>query len=114
MSVAAITFKGDSNGMRIVSIFVDKQQGPLAVRAAHRIACNQGVSGRVFDPHIDGIEVMGATAMLYPFVIDHLASVVKSGMANELGIVVPEGVAPDCPALAAMLDDAGFDGRMNV
>src|SRR5215469_5360122 len=57
---------------------------------------------------------MGAAAMRYPLVIDHLASVVESCMGNDLRVAVPEDVAPNCPALAAMLDDAGFDGRMNV
>ena len=61
----------------------------------------------VFDPYIDGIAVMVAAAMRYPLVIDHLAGVVESGVSDNLGMAVPQGVAPDCPSLAAVLDDAG-------
>jgi hypothetical protein len=124
MSGRAIAFKGDSNRMRILSIFIDEQQGPLAVWAPNGIARDQIIPSGVFDSDIDGVKVMHAAAMRYPLFVDHPASVVESGIANDLGIndlgindlrvAVPKRVAPDCPALAAMLDDAGFDRRMNV
>src|SRR5215467_8597639 len=100
--------------MRIISIFIDEQRSPLAVWAPNGIARDKGVSSGVFDSDIDGMEVMGPAAMGYPLVIDHPTGIVESGIASDLCIAVPKGVAPDCPALAAMLDDAGFDGRMNV
>src|SRR5208283_4703367 len=110
----AAAFKGDSNGMRRLSIFIDEQQGPLAVWPPNGIARDKSIPGGVFDSDIGGIEVMGSAAMRHPLVIDHAAGVVESGIANELLIAIPKGVAPDGPALAAMLDAAGFDGRMNV
>ena len=59
MSGLATAFKGDSNGVGILSVFVDKQQGPLAVRAANGLARDQIIPGWVFDSDIDGIEAMG-------------------------------------------------------
>jgi hypothetical protein len=38
MSGPATAFKGDSNGTRIISIFVDEQQGSMAVWAPNGIA----------------------------------------------------------------------------
>jgi len=57
---------------------------------------------------------MGAGAVRYPLVIDHPTGMIKGGIASDLCIAVPKRIAPDCPALAAMLDAAGLDGRMNV
>src|SRR5437016_6065654 len=114
MSGPAFAFKGDSKGMCMFSIFVDKQQSPLAVWLPNGIAGDKIIPSGVFDSYIDGIEVMGAAAVRHPLVIDHPAGVVEGGVANELSIAVQKGVAPDCPTLAAMLDAAGFDRRMNV
>ena len=114
MSGLAIAFEGDSNGMRVISIFVDQQQGPIAVWAPNGITRDKRIPGGVLDSDFDGIEVMGAAAMRHPLVIDHPAGVVESGIANDLRVPVPKGISPNCPALAAMLDDARFDGRMNV
>lgn len=114
MSGLAAVFKGDSNGMRILSILVDEQQGPLAVRAPHGIARDQIIPGGVFDSDIDGIEMMSAAAMRHPLVIDHSSGMVERGIRDDLCIVVPDGVAPDRPALAAMMHDAGLDRRVNV
>jgi len=79
MSGPATAFKDDSNGMCIISIFVDEQQGPMAVGAPNSIARDRSIPGGVFDSDIDGIKVMGAAAMRYPLVIDQSAGVVESG-----------------------------------
>src|SRR5579871_965195 len=52
--------------------------------------------------------------MRHPFVIDHPARMVKSGIADELTTMVQKGISPYRPAIAAMLNAAGFDRRMNV
>lgn len=110
----ATAFKRDANGMRMISIFVDEQQRPLAVRAPNGIARDEGIPGGIFDSAIDGIEVMSAAAMRHPLVIDDAAGVVKRRVADDLCVSVPKNIAPDGPSLAAVFDDARFDGRMNV
>jgi hypothetical protein len=114
MSGPATVFKDYSNEMRIISVFVDEQQGPMAVRAPNGIARDESISGGVFDSDIGRIEVMDAAAVSHPLFIDHPAGVLETGIANDLCVAVPKSVAPDCPALAAMLDDTGFNGGMNV
>src|ERR1700722_10271793 len=114
MSHFATAFKLNANGMRFVSIFIDEQQSPFPVRTSNRVARDQRISGRVFDSAIHTKKMMNAAAMRDPFVVDHPPGVIEGGVTDEFVVAIQKRIAPDRPALATMLYDAGFDRRMNV
>jgi len=83
----AAAFERDADRMRILSILVDEQQGPLAVWTPNCIARDQIIPGGVFDSDIDGIEVMSAAAMGHPLVIDHAAGGKPLSERHSVGMV---------------------------
>jgi len=69
----ARVLKFDAYRMRILLIFVDQHQGPLAIRTVQCICRYQNMTGGVANVAGDGEHTMLPIARLNPFQVNHLA-----------------------------------------
>ena len=85
--------EGNLNLVRVLPVFVNQQQRPVAIGASNRIAGDKRVTRRIMDGAVHTEQVMHPGTMRDPLVVDHAASVILGGeLANfEIGVghVIP-------------------------